>query len=163
MPLQRRVGEQVAEARKNTEEARPESGCEIEIHRAGKRKNDAEAQCFCWCEHACGQWTRSSAAHVAVGFPLDVMVQRGGSGGDHHRGNDDVEHVQPPDGTARAHVVARAGGHQHQERNIGLGERDVGADLARLCEGGGADFTHQAGTSSLVVAKTTSLFRGTRR
>ena len=89
-----------------------------------------------------GKRPGGGAAHIAIGFTFNVMIQRRGAGGNHHGAADDVEHVEPGYRTARAHVETSAGGHEDEERDVRLGERDVGAELRGLRERGGASVAH---------------------
>ena len=89
-----------------------------------------------------GKRTRGGAAHIAIGFTFNVMIQRGGAGGNHHGAENDVEHVEPGYRTARAHIEASASGHEDEERDVRLSERAVGAELRGLCESGRAGVAH---------------------
>ena len=125
-------------AGENAEEASEVACDEIEIDGAGEGESEAEAECFVGSEQAGGQRARGGAAHVAVGFAFDVVIERGGASGDEHGAEDDVNHVQPRHGTANTHVETGAGGHEDEERYVGLGEGDVGAKFGRLRERRGA-------------------------
>ena len=74
---------------------------------------------------------------MAIGFALDVVIESGCTAGNEHGAEDDVKQFQPGDRTGGAHVKARARGHQNEERDVGLRERDIGAELAGLRQRGG--------------------------
>lgn len=140
--LERRVSEEIAEGSEDTEEAGDVSGGEVQVDCPGNAKDEAEAEGFGRSELPSGKRTGGGAAHIAIGFTFNVMIQRGSAGGNHHGAADNVEHVEPGYRAARAHVETSAGSHEDEERDVRLSERNVRTELHWLREPGGAGVAH---------------------
>ena len=70
-----------------------------------------------------GSGPRSRTPHLRVAIAFEILIERRGAGRDERRAEDGLRHAQPVKRSHCSQRVTSRGGHDHEKRDVRLGER----------------------------------------